>query len=158
MAQAPRDPDDALLEELRLLHAADDPVPAVVRAAASAAIEFRDLDTQLAALIEDSAATDTALAGVRGGDARVLTFQLGGLFLELEVRAAGDHRTIVGALLPGDAPLDGAATVAVETPSGSRAAELDPHGRFRSDDLGPGPLRVRLRLPDVAFVTPWVSA
>ncbi len=52
--QLPPD-DDALMVELRHVVGRVDPIPEAVRIAARAAIEWRTLDAELAALVHDSA-------------------------------------------------------------------------------------------------------
>ena len=67
---------DALLARLGEAARSQDPVPAAVLANAAAALELRDLDTALAALVADSDDVDEALALVRGPQStRLLTFE-----------------------------------------------------------------------------------
>jgi hypothetical protein len=87
---------ESLLE--RLSHAAttQDPVPPSVVANAVAALELRDLDTALAALVADSDADDT-LALVRGPQAtRLLTFEAPAMVGEVQVASLGAVRQIEG--------------------------------------------------------------
>jgi len=145
--------DEALVAELRTAMAMFDPVPAQVVAAAYAAIEFRDLDGQLAALIRDSANESAELAGVRGALGRLLTFALGERYVEVEVTADGDGRTATGYVVPADA-----GAVTAESAGGRVDGEVDAQGRFRLVGLTRGPVRLRFVMGDgPALLTPWTG-
>jgi hypothetical protein len=150
--QTPTDAQlDSLEERLRGLAARQDPPPDTLLAQASLALAMRDLDSELAALVADS--FDDQLVGVRDlGATRLLTFEAPGLIIELQVSRAGDHRSLVGALA-GDADY----RLRFEHPSGSVDVTPDRHGRFRVDDVPPGPLRVALEVAGGRSVcTAWV--
>lgn len=152
------DNDDDLLARLRSIAAEVDPVPDAVRRAAQAAVGTRDLDGELARLVADSAATSPALAyqPVRRADPvddRFLTFDGGGLHIELEVTGTEAGMTLFGQVT--GAP----AECVLERGDGRREAlPLDPLGRFHSSRLSPGPVRLRCRFRSGRPVTtPWVN-
>ena len=150
---------DDLLARLRSVAAEVDPVPDAVRRAARAAITTRDLDGQLARLVADSAAASPALAyqPVRRAhlaDDRFLTFDGGGLVIELEITADADGLTLIGQLI-GTHP----AECVLEHGDGRRELlRLDPLGRFLLPRVPPGPVRLRCRdLAGTAVTTSWVN-
>lgn len=143
--------DDALVARLRAVAAEADPVPADVRALASAAFALRDLDAELAVLVHDSATRDRELAGVRGDDdVRLLSYDAAALGIELQVVARGDRRDVMGQVV-------GTATsVVLETGVGEQEVSPDAFGIFRAEDLAPGRVRVRVGTPGGLTVrTPW---
>jgi hypothetical protein len=151
--------DEALMAELRRIVADADPVPDTVVAAARAAFETRDLDRDLAELVADSAAADAGFETVRqtpGSQAagRLLSFDGGGVRVEMEVTRTGDDLTLIG-------QLDGVAGTScdLERGGGHRTAiELDELGRFLVTGLPPGPLRLRCRSAGGAeVVTVWIT-
>lgn len=148
------DLDDALVDELREYFARVDPVPDAVLAAAHAAIEFRDLDAQLAELLRDTAEDASALAGVRGGGHRLLTFGLGDVFLEVDAAQAGDeHRELAGYVVPA-----AAGTLRIQHADLDVEAPLDDEGRFRSARVPRGPVRFHVAIDGrPAFSTPWCA-
>jgi hypothetical protein len=148
---SPHPDDDRLLRELGRVLDARDPVPDAVRTAAHAALDWRTVDAELAALVADTAAGDE-LALVRSGEAEVLlSFAAAELSIELEVGVAPGGRTLAGQLLPAQP-----ASVRLERPAGDLELIADDRGRFSAAGLAPGPARLRVRLSggrDVA--TPW---
>ncbi len=118
--------DDLLLDELRRVFGAIDPVPAPVQAAARAAIEWRTIDAELAALVSDSM-IDEPLLAVRGTtELRMLTFEADELTIELEAEPAGDDTlTLVGQLVPPQR-----AQVAIRHGADVIATQADERGRF----------------------------
>lgn len=131
----PVDPRDAgLLAQLRPLLEADDPVPPEVVAAARAASTWRRIDEELAELVEDSIGV---AAGVRGGAARLLTYQLGTLTIELEVSTSGGTLRLLGQVVPPQP-----ARIRAEQGGGAVTAVADHLGRFRVDGLASGPTRL----------------
>ncbi|HBW18475.1 MAG TPA: hypothetical protein DEH11_05400, partial [Actinobacteria bacterium] len=93
--------DDELEEELRRTAASLDPVPPELLRAAADAFTWRTVDAELAELVYDSLVDEDALALVRGGsDRRLLSFEAGGLSIDLEVSTAGAARELTGQLAP----------------------------------------------------------
>lgn len=153
------DTDDDLLARLRGLAAEVDPVPDAVRRAARAALATRDLDGQLARLVADSAATSAppAYQVVRASDPvddRFVTFDGGGLGIELEITETADGRTLVGQVVGGRL-----AECVLEHGDGRREVlPLDPLGRFLLSGVSAGPVRLRCRsLTGPPVTTSWVN-
>jgi hypothetical protein len=134
--------DDLLLDELRRVFAAIDPIPESVQVAARAAIEWRTIDAELAALVSDSIVDEPALA-VRGTtEPRMLTFETPDLTIELEAEPLGDETLrLVGQLVPPQA-----AQIAVLYGADLVATRADERGRFIAGGVDPGPISVRCRL------------
>ncbi|HWI06084.1 MAG TPA: hypothetical protein VNT54_01050 [Solirubrobacteraceae bacterium] len=138
--------DDDLMAELRHVIAQVDPVPEDVRIAARAAIEWRTLEAELAALVHDSAVDEPALA-VRGaaGGPRTLTFEAGDLTIEVEAEPDGGDAAatlrLAGQLVPPQA-----ADVAIRHGDELLAVRADERGRFAARGVAPGPVRLRCRL------------
>ena len=149
--------DDELLQELRVMMLRLDPVPAEAVAAAKAAIMWRTIDAELAELTADSLVGDDRLVGVRAHDAPVmLTFEVGGRVLEVEVVGSGHLRRLVGQLVPA-AP----GRVDVRHGEAETTVEADEVGRFSVDGITPGPVRLRWQVPSAggrAAETDWFLA
>jgi hypothetical protein len=144
---------DALLARLREAGSSQDPVPAAVVANAAAALELRDLDTALAALVADSYDVDEAMALVRGPqDIRLLTFEAPEVVVEMQVVARGAARQLEG-------HVDGADgwELSLEHTGGVLPIAPDEHGRFRVDTVPAGRLRLSLRTGTRAVTTSWVT-
>lgn len=146
-AQTPTDHDDALLGDLRRLLGEIDPVPEHAQIAARAAIEWRMIDAELAALVHDST-IDDPVAAVRGGATtapRALTFEAGDLTIEIEAEpGSGDEgMRLVGQLVPPQP-----AEVAVLHGEDLTVARADDRGRFVVGGISPGSVSVRCRLDD----------
>jgi hypothetical protein len=152
--QLPNHANDALERELTGFFARTDPVPGHVLDAARAAIEFRDLDGQLAELLRDSAAEDKELAGVRGIGQRLLSFALGEQFVELDIATDGDRRHLTGYVVPA-----GAGTLRAQHADGTdTTVPVDEQGRFRLSGLSQGPVRLWIELAEhTPFRTPWLT-
>jgi hypothetical protein len=126
-ADAPSPADAQLLDELRRVASAVDPVPDDAVLAARSALAYLRLDAALADLVHDSEDDhDLSVVGFRsaGTTARQLAFQSGPREIELEVIEAGDRRRLIGQCIP-------AGTVEVTT----RIAGGE-HRTTVSDDLG----------------------
>lgn len=121
-------PDD-LGAELGAMLAEADPVPELAMRAALAAIEWRDLDSELATLTSDLQ-PDRELEHTRGEASRLLVFRAGDLIIELEVSDAGGRLRLLGQLDP-----PGPATITVQSASGSVPARADSRGRFKLDAI-----------------------
>ncbi len=150
----PTDDQLGVLEDaLRRAVAEADPVPQSVLDHAMHALELRDLDTELAALVADSFDADERLALVRGPQgARLLTFEAPGVVVELQVTAAGNDRRLEGQVA-GASGCD----LSLEHSAGVLPIEPDEHGRFRVDSVPAGRLRLQLRAADRAVTTTWVD-
>lgn len=151
--------DDALLGQLRSLASDLDPVPPDVMTAARAAIDLRTLDGELADLVADSAAADVpdlAYAPTRDSatEDRMLSFDGGGVHIDIEVVQEDDVLTVVGQLTgadPGDCVL--------ERGDGSTVpVRLDELGRFMLAGVPAGPVRLHCRSPHGHRVrTVWIG-
>jgi len=145
--------DDELLDELRAHFSRTDPVPDIVLAAARAAIEFRDVDAQIAELLSDSAQTDVELAGVRGDGQRLLTFGHAERFVEVEIGEAGERRKLHGYVVPASG-----GRVVVQGGTDELIVELDDRGSFAIPPLPAGLIRLRIETADeAALLTPWLA-
>jgi hypothetical protein len=148
---------ERLHRDLAALIARLDPVPPEVLRDARAAWELRSLDAELAALADDSP-LDRPLAGVRAADGpRSFTFEAPGLTVEVEVTVVGDRRRLIGQLVP-----PGRATVTVRYRGGAIQVDADELGRFRADDLAPGPASLRCEpagdgVAGGPVVTAWIA-
>jgi hypothetical protein len=149
MDEFPPTDDEALLERLRSVLPAAEPVPAHVREAARAAFAWRTIDADLAELVRDTAGEET-LAGARGqATARLLTFVLDDVEVELEIDEAPPHR-LAGQLVGASAR-----RLLVERPDDSFEVDVDALGRFEARDLAPGPCRLRWSDGRSSTVTHW---
>jgi len=126
--------DEELGEVLRAVLAAADPVPQASLQAAYESIGWRDPDTELALL--DSEPT-LQLAHLRGRPARLLTFRVGDLVIDLEISDEDGQVRLLGQLDPPQA-----ADVAVQSASASRTLQADNQGRFTVEGLPDGWMRV----------------
>jgi hypothetical protein len=139
----PRD-DDALLALLRRVVGCMEPVPLTAQLAARAAIRWRTLDAELAALVHDSAG-DGELLAVRGVTAgpRVLTFEVPDLTIEIQAEVADEagRLSLVGQLVPPQA-----ADVTIRRGEQMILVRADGRGRFAARGVTPGLLSLRCRL------------
>ena len=145
--------DEELIGRLRRLAAAADPVPAALISTARAAFVLRDVDAQVAELVRDSA-VDAPVTAMRGGDARMLSFEAGDTVIECEVTAHAGARDVKGQLS------GGAATLVEAQVAGTRPVNVHirPLGFFAVRGLPSGPFRLRCRMADGAtIVTSWTS-
>jgi hypothetical protein len=148
--------DDEVLDELRRLARAVDPVPDEVTAYGHAAIGWRRVDAQLAELLADSR-LETALA--RSSDvARTLSFAGAGLELEVELQPVDDGVVVLGQLAPA-----GPAEVALQRDDAKpveMTATADELGRFRLEPVARGRMRIVVRRPPPAPLveTSWFDA
>lgn len=144
-----------LAAELRAVFDAVDPVPPEVEAVAYGALAWRDIDAELAELTADSIEAHDQLAGVRGaGLQRVVSFEVSGVVVEVEVTETGRTRTLAGQLVP-----VGPATIVVQTPDNAVSIEADELGRFQLEDVAAGPVRLSCLLADghQRVVTSWTT-
>lgn len=128
-----------------------DPVPHHVVGAARASGSWRNVDSELAALIYDSASPAEELAGVRGPGGRLLSFSAPSLSVDIEVLPGGEG--IVGHVTE-----PRPAVVEVLHGGGSLILEADERGRFIARDIHPGPVTVLItnRVTGVVTRTGWM--
>jgi hypothetical protein len=144
--------EEELGAAVRAMLAAVDPVPAAELAAASAALGWRDLDGQLAALTADSLTSDS-LAAVRGAAPRLLSFAADRVTIDLEVTTGPAGVSILGQLTPA-----GPAGILVEYAGGAHRAGADEVGRFAVAGLPDRWLRVRVADGPARSHTEWFRA
>lgn len=146
--------EQQLLDELRRVASAVDPVPAEALFAARSAFAYHRLDAALAELTFDSLERQGEPAGVRSADtaARQLSFQAGPLLVEVEVLVDGDQRQLVGQCVPGG-PVD----IDIRQPGSDQTVASDDLGRFQAQ-AEPGPVSLRCTWPMTQQVieTAWV--
>jgi hypothetical protein len=109
------------------------------------AFEFRDLDSLLAALVHDSAVSDS---GTRGDAFRTVTFAIDDV--EIEIEFSVDGTSIIGRIDPADGEC------VLETSDDRVPIAIDRFGRF---SVSTGGSRLRLivtRQSGRTIVTPWV--
>jgi len=151
----PDEPDDTELEEqLRELGARLDPVPPRLLSVAADSYIWRTIDSDLAELVFDSA-LDEHVTATRGGEyARLLTFEAGGLSVDVQVTGSGQDRRIVGQLTPPQR-----LAVAVRQGQNLTGMDADELGRF-GGPLGDGPFSLLCSAGadrDRPVVTDWIS-
>jgi hypothetical protein len=153
----PGDRDEPELEEeLRQAAARFDPVPPALLQAAAGAFSWRTIDADLAELTFDSLVDQDELALVRGpAERRLLSFQAGGLAIDLEVTSVSSSRDLVGQLAPPQQ-----ASVEIRSGTGVIVIEADELGRFRAGPVPSGPMSLRCSPassgPGPVVVTDWV--
>jgi hypothetical protein len=154
------DTDNTDLDNLRRIVRDVDPVPDEVFAAARAAIITRELDAELAALVADSAAMEDELrfdpvrtASTDAANTRLLSFDGGGIRVELEVSGQAHQLMVVGQVIGAEERGCG-----LEQADGRvHELELDSLGRFLITGVMSGPARLRCRSVSGGRVsTPWV--
>jgi hypothetical protein len=122
--------DDLLLSRLREIFGRADPAPPAVLSAARDCLGWRDLDAALARLTADSL---LSAAGVRGGSARLLSYEAGEFMIEIQASEVSGRLRILGQVVPPQ-PV----RVRVDQPTGSIEVTADALGRFSIGDLAPG--------------------
>lgn len=130
-----------------------DPVPDDVLDAARAALGWRTLDADLAALVDDSA--ERPLAGVRGDGPRLLTFEADDTAVVVEVTATGQARRLLGQLVE-----PRAAHIEVRHPGGTTRVDADELGRFAAAEIPAGPVSIVCRFDPPSgrvVATTWVT-
>ncbi|BCB90380.1 hypothetical protein Psuf_076930 [Phytohabitans suffuscus] len=133
------------MADLRRIAAEVDPVPPGVVEAARAAILTRHLDHELAELIADSSEAGAGLLfeAVRGpgaGESRLLTFDGGGVQVDVDLAPTGQGLRVIGQFT---GPVS---ECGVERGDGGAVeVEVDELGRFVADGVPPGPIRLRFR-------------
>ncbi|XRQ13326.1 hypothetical protein ACN3XK_21315 [Actinomadura welshii] len=145
--------DDELMAGVRRAFEVLDPVPEDVVAAARASIAWRAPSATLAELAQDRGAR--AVAGVRGGAGRVLTFTSSGVTVEIEVSEDGRERELNGRLVPSSS---GVVQVRHrDLPPDGLTARAESAGLFWVPRVPEGLVSLVLRLDDgTSVVTSWV--
>ncbi|MER6952178.1 hypothetical protein ABT294_50030 [Nonomuraea sp. NPDC000554] len=141
-----------LEEELRAIAELLDPVPPELFEHAMQAFTLRTLDAELAELTFDSSDAEPATRVRGAAQPRMLTFEGGGVVLELELTDAAGGTRMVGRLLNG-----GPTEIGVQRREGVARMRSDDLGRFTAESLARGPLRLRVT-PDGGdtVVTSWI--
>ena len=146
--------DAKLLRRISAMFDHLDPVPDAVTAAAKAAFGWRDLDAQLARLIDEEQLVGASTRA--HGEHRLLTFEAPGVTVAIEATEINGARKLIGQLVP-----SGADHVALETAAQTGqqlTAPVDHLGRFTLSSVPAGLVRLRCTLPDGAqVVTEWVD-
>ncbi|MEV4708432.1 hypothetical protein [Actinoplanes sp. NPDC049316] len=163
------DPAERLLSRLRTMFEQADPPPAELMELAKQSFVLRDLDAELAQLVEDSEQSleDTATRGpvtVRTPGTvpqpRQLTFQVIGphggdeIVIAVQVEPVGAHRRLTGHLAP-----QGPARIEVRQPTAARPhrVDADHRGLFVIDGVLPGPMSLTChRAGAPAVATQWI--
>lgn len=152
--------DVALLSMLRRVVETIDPEPEYLREMGRAAFSVRRVDAELAELVSDSS-LQRELVRSAGEDPRLLTFQVGGVFIEVQIARPATRRELIGQVEGLDT--EGEGRVEIEAAQGEvLKAPLDALGRFAFDEV---PMRlVRFRVvapgvdaPGVDVTTDWVN-
>ncbi|SEE24804.1 hypothetical protein [Ruania alba] len=119
-----------------------DPAPTGLVDSVIAAIAAEDLDAELLSL------RPAELAGVRGEGAQVLEFTSDSLTLVLRLGQDDDGSRRV------DGWAEGIREVALVNEEWSRTVQVSAAGRFEFDKVPSGPVRLRLRSDEGAYLTP----
>jgi hypothetical protein len=149
--------DETRLEgELRLAAARFDPVPGDLLRAADEAFTWRTIDAELAELVYDSLTDHDEASLVRGpSQRRLLSFQAGGLTIDLEVTSTNSSRGLVGQLAP-----PRRANIEIRVGTTAFPVHTDELGRFRAGPVPAGPMSLRCSVvsaePGATVVTDWV--
>lgn len=149
--------DQVLLQHLGVLARTVDPAPDLLYELGRMAFETRQLDAELAALVEDH---DELLVHLRatGTATRLLSFESAGTQIDLQVSTGRTGILLVGQVLP--PPATPGATVSLETVAAGpeRSSMLDADGFFELDEIRSAPFRLRFdHLPQGPVVTSWVN-
>ena len=147
--------DVALLRMLRQVVEVVDPEPDYLREMGRAAFTVRRIDAELAELVSDSS-LQRELVRSAGGDPRLLTFQVGGVFIEVQVSHIDTRREVIGVVEGVDPEQDG--RVEVEAAGGDvLGVALDEFGRFAFAEVPMRLLRFRVVTSEVDVTTDWVN-
>ena len=146
--------DAKLLRRVGIMFDHVDPVPDSVVAAARSAFAWRDMDAQLARLVD---AEQLAGSAIRAhGEHRLLTFEAPGVTVAIEATEINGARRLIGQLVP-----SGPHHVAIESAAlagQSLTAPVDHLGRFSLSAVPAGLVRLRCTMPDgTQVVTEWVD-
>ena len=142
--------EQELMAKLRRALDAADPVPTDVTDFAKAALGWRTIEAELAAISYDSSTEETP-AGVRStATAHMLSFQAGEWTIDIEYQSSTGR--LIGQIEPARE-----ATVELHFAGGTVITEADDLGRFAFDGILPGPISLVFRTPgDIEVVkTEW---
>lgn len=142
------------MEQLRRIANEVDAVPDLVSESARAAFSTRHLEDELAELLRDSYATSPAEVRLEQPGPRLLSFEAGGVSLELQIEENHGQLVLRGLAIgtAGDAEVETMTT-------GPRAAVIDKQGWFRVEALPVEPVRIRVQAADGrAVTTGWIRA
>lgn len=140
--------DEVLMEQLRAALAGA-AVSEQHRRAAQGAFAWRTIDEELLALSHDSLVAADALVRSATDPARILSYEGGGVQLELELSGG----QLTGQILPGQA-----CRITIQTPNAEpRTVDVDDSGFFEVADVPSGPVRFRVELADQVLTTPWLA-
>lgn len=124
-----------LIELLRQGLVSTDPVPADVTDFAMAALTWRTIDAELAAIAFDSASEEMP-TGVRGSATeRMLSYETEKLSIDIEYRSS--TRRLIGQVAPAQL-----ATVELHHSRGTSTTVTDELGRFSFEDVESGPVSI----------------
>lgn len=147
--------DLALLTMLRRVLEVLDPEPEYLREMGRAAFSVRRVDAELAELVSDSS-LQRELVRSASEDPRLLTFQVGGLFIEVQISRVETRRELIG-LVEG-LETEGEGRVEIEAARGDMlSAPLDEFGRFGFDEVPMRLVRFRVLTAAVDVTTDWVN-
>ncbi|MGB8384646.1 MAG: hypothetical protein WCG47_25960 [Dermatophilaceae bacterium] len=149
--------DLTLLTMLRRVVEVLDPEPEYLRELGRAAFSVRRVDAELAELVSDSA-LQRELVRSASEDPRLLTFQVGGLFIELQVSRLETRRELIGLVEGLESAGEGEGRVEIEAARGDvLSAPLDEFGRFGFDEVPMRLVRFRVLTTAVDVTTDWVN-
>lgn len=145
--------DDALLARLRSTFGAIDPVPPAAVELARESLAWRDPNAALAELVADSLVDNASVRTRRSAGPRLLTFQAGGLTIEVEVAENGDSRRLLGQIVP-----PSRAEVVVRWVDGQLRVDADEIGRFSAHAIPAGRVSLSCTLEHATepVATSWV--
>jgi hypothetical protein len=141
--------EEVLEEELRQAATVLDPVPEALRQLAVEAYALHDLDARVAELTFDSLLHALPVRGATDPP-RMLTFQAGGLTVDVEVSGDG----LMGQVMPPQP----ARIEVLSGPGAGAGLTADALGRFTADVPPTGPFALRLRTDGHVVVTEWLRA
>jgi hypothetical protein len=151
MSTTPPFDDDELLAALARAAQVFDAPPAVLTEANKELLSWRDPDAALAELVADS----RELAGAARGQGDEVVLRFDGaevsIVVQVDASAAGGY-LLLGQVEPGTA-----GTIVLRRPSGEDTVASDEWGRFRVEQVGPGPISFRWT-PSVGSARPLETA
>jgi GNAT superfamily N-acetyltransferase len=149
--------DRELLAHVREMFDEADPVPEFLLDAARATFSWRTIDAELAELTNDSLLEGAAVRAARVPRLLTFTADVATLVVEVaeHVRGAGIGRRLLGQILsPRPAEVD------VRHAAGTLSVTADEFGRFRFEEVPPGPISLACRFGGATqpqLVTSWVT-